>query len=241
MFVWLIIIFINTVTGLLLSRLHGLRIYVDKINIPRGELSVKEVKEPNNERLHSDRKSPQDQGTISILLMSWIEQCKQSIRSHHAALLESDNINYSGFAPPRVTRLLISTVIIIENLVAILQANKDELPLKSISYRAGQLSLLNMLPLLISVAPDVLLVHTLRHSRQQTLWLHELYAWLIWYEVVLHVWLSLFTTSQISMRFPARQTMFDTEMCEIRYLGRHDTDIHRMLCNKNLIWPPVIS
>ncbi|KAI3573357.1 hypothetical protein IWW34DRAFT_887782 [Fusarium oxysporum f. sp. albedinis] len=139
-------------TGLLLSRLHGLRIYVDKINIPRGQLSVKEVKEPNNERLHSDRKSPQDQGTISILLMSWIEQCKQCIRSHHAALLESDNINYSGFAPPRVTRLLISTVIIIENLVAILQANK---------------------------APDVLLVHTLRHSRQQTLWLHELYAWLI--------------------------------------------------------------
>ncbi|KAH7208452.1 uncharacterized protein BKA55DRAFT_628411 [Fusarium redolens] len=137
-------------TGLLLSRSHCLRIYVDKINIPRSEPSVEEVRESNNERLHNDRKASQDQGAISRLLISWIEQCKKSIRSHHAALLESDNINYSGFAPPRVTRLLISNVIIIENLIAILQANKD-----------------------------VLLVHILRHSRQQTSWLHELYAWLV--------------------------------------------------------------
>ncbi|KAL6355054.1 hypothetical protein LRP88_11572 [Fusarium phalaenopsidis] len=55
-----------------------------------------------------------------------------------------------------------------------------------------------MLPLVLSVAPDTILVHLLQHSRQQVLWLHTFYGWLIWYEAVLHVATSLFATSQLA-------------------------------------------
>lgn len=199
-FTWLAVLFVNTFLGLLLSRSHWLRAYVDKITFPRPRPFAEMPEKPSDQHPNSNSRAFEDQGVISRRIISCLGRCKKAFQAYQVALLESDDRDYSGFTPPRVTRVLISSFITIQNLIAICTSSNSSTRIESMSHRAGQLCILNMLPLMLSVAPDILLVHILKQGRQQTLWIHVFYGWLVWYEALLHILLSLFAMSQWSKR-----------------------------------------
>ena len=184
--VWLLILTFNLISALLLSRLRLLRQLVDSVALPRPKTPI-------------DRESVKKTAWPRTYRPSaWVAYGKAKGKIYYYSLLISDDNNYSGFVPPRVTRLLISSVITVQNLIAIFHAARGNNSTYNISIRTGQLIIINMFPFLLSVAPDTVLVHLLRHSQQQVLWVHVFYGWLIWYEIVLHVAISLFATSRLS-------------------------------------------
>jgi hypothetical protein len=121
-----------------------------------------------------------------------------NLKKSHTALLEADDEDQSGFAPPRITRALISILIAIQNLIALGYASRADEPIREVVLCSGKLALANLFPLFLFGSHEIILVKVLRHSRQQVLWAHNLFAWIVLLESVIHVGLSLFLTSGLS-------------------------------------------
>ncbi|EGU76995.1 hypothetical protein FOXB_12494, partial [Fusarium oxysporum f. sp. conglutinans Fo5176] len=109
-----------------------------------------------------------------------------------------DDHDLTGFAPPHKTRAIISIVVAAENILLLLYAFMDETSIRGVSIGAGKLALANLFPLFLFGSHEIILVKVLRHSKQQVLWAHSLFAWIAWYEMEVHVTTSLFLVSGLS-------------------------------------------
>ncbi|EXL64840.1 hypothetical protein FOPG_18915 [Fusarium oxysporum f. sp. conglutinans race 2 54008] len=74
----------------------------------------------------------------------------------------------------------------------------DEKSIRGVSIGSGKLALANLLPLFLFGSHEIILVKVLRHSKQQVLWAHSLFAWIAWYEIEVHVATSLFLVSGLA-------------------------------------------
>lgn len=114
---------------------------------------------------------------------------------------KSDIVNdhdLTGFAPPHKTRAIISIVVAAENVLLLLYAFMSEKSIRGVSIGSGKLALANLFPLFLFGSHEIILVKLLRHSQQQVLWAHSLFAWIAWYEMEVHVATSLFLVSGLS-------------------------------------------
>jgi hypothetical protein len=157
---------------ILCSRVPKLRLaLVDKINIRRAEETKAD---------------------------SLCQMIEYNVKKSYTALLEADDSDQSGFAPPRITRALISILIAIQNLIVLGHASRADEPIRGVVLCSGKLALTNLFPLFLFGSHEIILVKVLRHSRQQVLWAHGLFVWIALLETVIHVGLSLFLTSGLS-------------------------------------------
>ncbi|KAI3568008.1 hypothetical protein IWW34DRAFT_812172 [Fusarium oxysporum f. sp. albedinis] len=159
---------------------------------------------------------------------SLCQMIEYNVKKSYTALLEADDSDQSGFAPPRITRALISILIAIQNLIALGHASRADEPIRGVVLCSGKLALTNLLPLFLFGSHEIILVKVLRHSRQQVLWAHSLFAWIVLLETVIHVGLSLFLTSGLSwiMGFMASRT--SVALCVSLYLAiRMQTRVRR--------------
>ncbi|KAH7133012.1 hypothetical protein EDB81DRAFT_128380 [Dactylonectria macrodidyma] len=118
------------------------------------------------------------------------------LKKHYAKLLSYDDTNVSGFTPPRVTRSIIATLILMQNLIAILiAAMPSDRSLDRICTRAGELALGNLILLIMLMFSGWALNRLVRQSEAQLLWIHAFFGWLVWYEALLH---SVASMSQVS-------------------------------------------
>ncbi|EXL64986.1 hypothetical protein FOPG_18770 [Fusarium oxysporum f. sp. conglutinans race 2 54008] len=106
-----------------------------------------------------------------------------------------DDHDLTGFAPPHKTRAIISIVVAAENILLLLYAFMSEKSIRGVSIGSGKLALANLFPLFLFGSHEIILVKVLRHSKQQVLWAHSLFAWIAWYEMEVHVATSLFLVS----------------------------------------------
>ncbi|ENH67748.1 hypothetical protein FOC1_g10000298 [Fusarium oxysporum f. sp. cubense race 1] len=109
-----------------------------------------------------------------------------------------DDHDLTGFAPPHKTRAIISIVVAAENILLLLYAFMNEKSIRGVSIGSGKLALANLFPLFLFGSHEIILVKVLRHSQQQVLWAHTLFAWIAWYEMEVHVATSLFLVSGLN-------------------------------------------
>lgn len=156
---WLIILAANLVVWVLVGRCDRLRYFLDRATwFPRHVLS----RPSKQQSLVGDR-----------------------IKDSLSRMLRRDDEDFSGFAPPRVTRSIISAILLAENVIA-LSANGSDDAWKRFSARSGQLACLNALPLVLLAFPSACLTLLVRQARPQVLWAHHLYSWIVWAELLAH-------------------------------------------------------
>lgn len=135
---------------------------------------------------------PSDEHNRSSFPFSVLKRPKK----HYAKLLAYDDRNISGFTPPRVTRSIIATLILIQNLIAILIATiPSGRSLDRICIRAGDLALGNLILLIMLMFSGWALNRLVSQSEAQLMWIHAFLGWLVWYEALLH---SVASISQVS-------------------------------------------
>ncbi|KAH6980558.1 hypothetical protein EDB80DRAFT_692311 [Ilyonectria destructans] len=135
---------------------------------------------------------PSDEHSRSSFPFSVLKRPKK----HYAKLLAYDDRNISGFTPPRVTRSIIATLILIQNLIAILIATiPSGRSLDRICIRAGDLALGNLILLIMLMFSGWALNRLVSQSEAQLMWIHAFLGWLVWYEALLH---SVASISQVS-------------------------------------------
>lgn len=117
----------------------------------------------------------------------------KSVTNRIDNLLLGDDRNINGFNPPRALRLAIAFFITVENvLVTVIPWSNGAISARSMALQAGRLCYINMLPLCLLVIPDNgILPIILKQCREQWLWAHSLFGWLITFQGAIHVIASL--------------------------------------------------
>ncbi|KAL6402786.1 hypothetical protein AUP68_13984 [Ilyonectria robusta] len=108
-------------------------------------------------------------------------------KKYYAKLLAHDDGDISGFSPPRVTRSIIATLVLVQNLIAVLIATVPSSgSLDRVCARAGELALGNLILLIMLMFSGWALNHAVGQSEAQLVWMHSFLGWLVWYEALLH-------------------------------------------------------
>jgi hypothetical protein len=122
-----------------------------------------------------------------------------TLKRFYKTSLETDCQDRTGFVPPRITRAIIKCFIIAQDGAAIsIQASKADKPMNGISISSGKLALANIFLLFLFGSHEIIMVKVLHHSKPQVLWVHNLLAWMVVFETLIHVNTSLPLTSSIS-------------------------------------------
>ena len=155
-FVWIIVQLANLVVWVLAARLALVRYHIDRhIYIPQCESSKYET-------------------TLCRTYKKFV-----------SSLLEEDNTNVGGFAPPRALRTLLVAIFAIQNILGLVTIDQAS-PLQELLRRSGQMACVNLVPLVILGFPAAGLEVLVRQTSPQTAWAHHAYGWIVWYEALLH-------------------------------------------------------
>ncbi|KAH7120067.1 hypothetical protein B0J13DRAFT_629340 [Dactylonectria estremocensis] len=156
-----------------------------RIHLFRRRIDAISLRRPSDEPSHSS--SP-----FSVL---------KRPKEHYAKLLADDDRNISGFAPPRVTRSIIATLVLVQNLIAVLTAIVPSgRSLDRVCTRAGELALGNLILLIMLMFSGWALNSLVSQSEVQLMWIHGFLGWLVWYEALLHSVASISRVSHLGSR-----------------------------------------
>ncbi|KAK2771408.1 hypothetical protein CKAH01_14330 [Colletotrichum kahawae] len=119
---------------------------------------------------------------------------------HLDEALSKDDRSLNGFNPPRTLRFTVGLVVFIENLVVmLLPLEGDQTFLASVTRQAGRLCFLNILPLCLLAIPETSLMSRLmRQCREQWIWAHVFFGWLVAFQAAIHAIGIMCLTSTLS-------------------------------------------
>ncbi|OAA34399.1 hypothetical protein ISF_10013 [Cordyceps fumosorosea ARSEF 2679] len=156
--IWLIVQLLNLALWLCFARLPVLRLLLDRTI-----------------QVRLKRRSPRNGKTA---LSHIHDKCTLLLENMHTL----DKADISGFAPPRVLRALVGSILVAQNVLALSILSDTHALLR----RSGQLACINLICLVLVACPDVMEIIA-RQTTPQTTWAHHLYGWIVWYEVLIHV------------------------------------------------------
>lgn len=123
-------------------------------------------------------------------------------KKYYAELLAHDDGDISGFTPPRVTRSIIATLVLVQNLIAVLIATVPSgRSLDRVCTRTGELALGNLILLIMLMFSGWALNRLVGQSEAQLVWMHSFLGWLVWYEALLHSVASISRVSRLGVWF----------------------------------------
>ncbi|RFU75550.1 hypothetical protein TARUN_6695 [Trichoderma arundinaceum] len=119
------------------------------------------------------------------------------MRSWLTSFYAEDDERITGFNPPRILRAFVGLLVVIQNAAAMATARGGGASvLEETLHRSGKLACVNILPLALLAFPSLGLVRLVAQPSPQIVWAHALFGWIIWYEALLHVGLSVFFLSR---------------------------------------------
>lgn len=175
--IWLLVLCANLIVWIIWSRCNRLRDYLDHIVV---------IRRSTRKESCSSRPLLSIGGLISNFVF-------RPVRSRLISLYLEDDKNVTGFNPARTLRTLIIIGIAAQN-VAAMAIIRDNGVREAFS-RSGKLACANMLPLVLLAFPDLGIARLVGQPSPQIVWAHTFLGWIIWYEVLLHVGLSVFYLS----------------------------------------------
>ncbi|KAL7940101.1 hypothetical protein V8C42DRAFT_338586 [Trichoderma barbatum] len=154
----------------------------------------------------SDGDSPSPTLTLSTskALFPWLAAIVGQIRSlliaplrlRLASFYVKDDEQITGFNPPRVLRTFVGLLIVIQNVIAMTAVQGRGAIMSEALHLSGKLACANILPFALLAFPSLELVRLVAQPSPQIIWVHSLFGWVIWYEALLHVGISVFFLSR---------------------------------------------
>ncbi|KAM3447659.1 hypothetical protein MY3296_008504 [Beauveria thailandica] len=155
--IWLIVQLLNLTVWLCFARLAVLRLLLD------GTIQV--------------RREWRSFHTSKTALSFIYHKCTSFLEEMHTL----DKADISGFAPPRVLRAFVGSILAAQNVLALAILSDTHALLR----RSGQLACMNFICLVLLACPDLIEIIA-RQTTPQTTWAHHFYGWIMWYEVLIH-------------------------------------------------------
>ncbi|KAL6789464.1 hypothetical protein GGI42DRAFT_359108 [Trichoderma sp. SZMC 28013] len=109
------------------------------------------------------------------------------------SLYNEDDRNVTGFHPARMSRATIALCVALQNAFAM--SVVPDGGVREAMGRSGQLACANLLPLALLAFPDLGITRLVGQPSPQITWAHALLGWIVWYEALVHVGLSVFYLS----------------------------------------------